>query len=103
MKSNEVVYSHGIYDVVVIKADDETKVLGEDGNYHTNLDGYGVRNIQTGIIESTACSLAVNMFTCMSSDQSIKEFKDMQETKPKKSGDVFQLHAVDVPDDVVPN
>ena len=99
----KVFYSIGSYDVIVINnPKDNYPVLGEDGRYNTMLSGYGVLNVETGIIESTGCSLPVQLFTAESSASSMREFRSLNQGK-KQSADIVDLHAVDVPEDVVPN
>ena len=99
----KVFHSVGMYDVVIINnPKDSHPVMGEDGRYSTMLSGYGVLNVETGVIESTGCSLPVQLFTAESSASSMREFRSLHKEK-RQSADVVDLHAVDVPDDVVPN
>jgi hypothetical protein len=82
----------------VILSEDETVVLGEDGQYHA-FPGYAVRNKETQVVEHTTMMLPGAIFQCQHFNDTLVSL-----TTPVATADnVVDLAAVEIGDDVVPS
>ncbi len=74
------------------------QVIGEDGKYGSSQGGYIVINKETGVIEHSTVMLPGAIFQCQHFNDTLISL-----LTPKEDEEFEGLHAIDVPEDIVPN
>jgi hypothetical protein len=93
---SNVLYDTEKYEV--IRSEDETVVLGEDGKYH-NFPGYAVRNKETTVVEHTTMMLPGAIFQCQHFNDTLVSLL----TPAEVEDNVVDLASVQIGEDVVPS